>query len=400
MPWRAGSLMQVRESLLADYESGAWPATELAALYHISRKTLYKWVARWESGGRAALADRSRRPRQSPQTTPRAVREAICAARLSKPRWSPAQVLGWLRRRRPEVAWPSRVTIAKIWRAAHLYPPPVSRPRSYRETTRPAPAQTPNAIWTVDFKGDFRLGDGHRCYPLTVRDLASRFTVRCTALATTDRRQTQREMERAFAEFGLPQCIRSDNGEPFAGPGLGGLSQLNVMWLRLGIQLDHIDRGRPDQNGSHEQFHRVLKAQTTRPPARTLRAQQQRFDAFCHEYNTERPHAALATQVPADRYTPSSRPWPGRVPPVEYPSHWETRRVQANGRMHWQATSVFLSRALADEWVGLEEVDDGLWTIYFAAMPIARWLTADGELRPIVRRRARTNCHPCRFQLL
>ena len=387
MPWREESLMQLRESLVADYESGAWTATELAELYRVSRKTLYKWVARFAGGGRGALADRSRRPRRSPQTTPRAVCEAVCAARVAKPWWSPAQVADWLRRRLPEVGWPSRVTVAKIWRAAHLYPGPVSRPRRAYARCPPLPAKTANAMWTVDFKGDFRLGNGGRCYPLTVRDLASRFTLRCTALAAPDRRQTQREIERAFAEFGLPQCIRSDNGEPFAGLGLGGLSQLNVTWLRLGIHLDHIDPGRPDQNGSHEQFHRVPKAQTTRPPARTMRAQQRRFDTFCREYNEERPHAALGTQVPADRYIPSPRPWPGRVPPVEYPGHWETRRVQANGRIRWQGTSIFLSRALADEWVGLDEVDDGLWTIYFAARPIARWLTANREIRPIVRRR-------------
>jgi putative transposase len=400
MPWQEESLMKLRESLVADYESGAWTATELAALYQISRKTLYKWVARYADGGRADLADRSRRPQHSPQATPDGVRAAVCAARAAKPWWSPAQVQAWLQRQHPDVVWPSRVTIAKIWRAAHLYPAPIARPRRWCVRVPPARPTSANAMWTVDFKGDFRLGDGTRCYPLTVRDLASRFTLRCTALATTDRRHTQREMERAFAEYGLPLCIRSDNGEPFAGLGLGGLSQLNVTWLRLGIQLDHIDPGRPDQNGSHEQFHRVFKAETTRPPEQTLRAQQRRFDVFCTDYNYERPHAALAMHVPAERYTPSPRRWPGRVPPVEYPGHWETRRVQANGRIHWHGRWVFLSRALADEWVGLEEIDDGLWTIYFAAMPLARWLTATSELRPIVRQRESTICHPCHFQLL
>jgi len=386
MPWQGRSLVEIRESFIADYETGAWTVTSLAAEYAVSRKTACKWIARFRESGRAGLGDRSRRPHTSPQATADDIRAWLCAARLEKPRWSPEQGGRWLRRHAPQRPWPSRVTIAKIWRDAQLYPGPVARPRPcYLARPRPA-ADTPNALWTVDFKGDFRVGTGARCYPLTLRDQASRFTLRCTALAAPDRVQTQRELERAFREFGLPQCIRSDNGEPFAGPGLAGLSQLNVTWLRLGIHVDQIDPGRPDQNGSHEQFHRVLKAHTARPPAATLRSQQRRFDRFRREYNEERPHAALGHRVPADDYRPSARPWPRQIPPVEYPGHWDTRVVQPNGRIQGRGASLFLSRALAAERVGLEEVDEGIWTVHFATVPLARWLAHERRLRPIVRR--------------
>jgi hypothetical protein len=245
------------------------------------------------------------------------------------------------------------------------------------------PATRPNATWTIDFKGDFRLGDGSRCYPLTLRDLASRFTLSCRAFAQPDLERTQRQVERVFAEFGLPDCIRSDNGPPFAGPGLAGLSQLNVTWLRLGIVLEHIAPGRPDQNGAHEQFHGVLKAATARPPAHTGRGQQRRFDRFVEEYNTERPHEALGDEVPAQHYVPSPRPWPRRLPPLEYPGHWEVRRVGSNGSVHLRSTRIFVSRALDGHDVGFEEIADGVWTLHFGPVPLARWYDGESAVRSL-----------------
>jgi transposase InsO family protein len=242
---------------------------------------------------------------------------------------------------------------------------------------------TPNAVWTIDFKGDFRVGAGYRCYPLTLRDAASRFTLRIDAFAAPDGEATQERLRRAFVEYGLPACLRSDNGPPFAGQGLAGLSQLNVWCLKLGIAIEHIAPGRPDQNGSHEQFHGILKTYTTRPPAHTLRGQQRRFDRFRDEYNYERPHQALGDTVPARHYQPSARVWPGRVPSVDYPGHWEARRVQLNGRITFARSSIFLSRALAGEWVALEEAADDTWTIHFSTVPLARWLARTQQLRPL-----------------
>ena len=382
MPWQRMETVDLRRRFIADWRTDAWGVSALCRDYQISRTTAYKWIDRFEAGGWTALADQSRRPRHIAHVVTEPVRAAVCAARAAKPTWGARKVRRWLERRQPEVAWPSRVTIEAIWRAAGALPraDPPSRPRPVSRLTEPL---GPNDVWTVDFKGDFLVGDGTRCHPLTLRDLSSRYTLRCTALTDHDRGPTQRHLERAFAEFGLPGCLRSDNGPPFAGPGLAGLSQLNVTWLRLGIRVEQMASGRPDQNGSHEHFHRVLKAATARPPAPTVRAQQRRFDRFCQEYNTERPHEALGDAVPADRYVPSRRPWPRRLPPLDYPRHWEIRRVSANGHIAWAGGPLFLSRALVGHDVALEEIDDGIWTVYFASVPLARWLARDRQLRPV-----------------
>ncbi len=241
-------------------------------------------------------------------------------------------------------------------------------------------AAAPNDVWTTDFKGEFRTGDGYYCYPLTVRDAFSRFVLRCDALTARSLVDTRRGFERAFAHYGLPHRIRSDNGGPFASPGLGGLSRLSVWWIRLGIMPERIAPGHPEQNGSHEQFHAVLKAHTTRPPAATARAQQRRFAAFCAEYNRERPHEALGDATPAEHYRPSPRPWPCRLPALEYPRHTEVRFVSSNGCVSWSNDPLFLTTALAGEYVAFEEIDDGLWTIRFADVVLTR---LDARLRRV-----------------
>jgi transposase InsO family protein len=374
--------MDLRRNLIKDYHSQAWTMVALSEAYGVSRKTAYKWLQRFEAEGTGGLADRSRRPHHVARVE-EAVRVAVCAARHKKPDWGPRKVRSWLARQQPEVAWPSRVTIAAIWRRAGLRPAAVRRTVRVVAPSRRSPATEPNAVWTVDFKGDFRVGSGLRCYPLTVRDAATRYTLRCAALAVPDYATTHRQLTRTFAEFGLPACIRSDNGPPFAGVGLGRISQLSLYWLRLDIRVERIAPGHPEQNGSHEQFHRILKARTTRPPAATLRGQQRRFDGFCREYNEERPHEALADTPPADHYRPSGRPWPAQLPPLEYPAHWEVRRVGSNGCIRWANDVLFLSRAFIGQDVALEEVDDGIWTLYFARTPLARWYARERRLRAV-----------------
>jgi hypothetical protein len=241
-------------------------------------------------------------------------------------------------------------------------------------------------VWTTDFKGEFRTRDGRYCYPLTLRDGFSRFALRCDALASRSSAATRRRFECAFAEYGLPERIRSDNGTPFASHGLGGLSQLAVWWIRLGIIPERIAPGHPEQNGSHEQFHAVLKAETTRPPAHSAVAQQQRFDRFCADYNHERPHEALHDAPPASCYTPSPRPLPARLPPLEYPGHFEVRLVTRNGRVKWKGASVFLTSALWGEYVAFEEIDDRLWTVHFATLALARYDGRNRRLHPLCSR--------------
>jgi putative transposase len=380
MPWRERSPVDLRVQFISEYQTGLWSMTELAEQYEISRKTGYKWVARSERGGVAALLDQSRRPQTQPTATDRALVDALVAARRRHPRWGAKKLLAIVRRQDPGATWPSRSTVCDLLRREGLV---VARPRRARLPHGGhalAPITGPNETWTTDFKGEFRTGDRRYCYPLTLRDGFSRYVLRCDALISRSYALTRARFERAFADFGLPVRIRSDNGGPFAGPGLGRLSRLNVWWIRLGIVPERIGLGRPEQNGSHEQFHRVLKADTTRPPAATAGAQQRRFRAFAQEYNEVRPHESLDDQPPITRYVASSRSLPARVAPLVYPGHMEVRRVSSAGCISWRGTPIFLTEVLGGEHVGLEEVDDGRWTLSFASVLLGRFDERTGHI--------------------
>lgn len=373
MPWRETWPMEQRLEFIREYESELFTMTELAAQYGVSPKTAYKWLARYAEDGLRGLADRSRRPHTSPHATAEERVEAILALRRRHPRWGAKKLLAVARRRDPKEAWPSRSTVCDLLQrhgyiAAHR--------RRHRAPAAPraplAPITAVNQVWTTDFKGEFRTGDHCYCYPLTVRDGLRRFVLRCDALGHRTTTLTRTRFERAFAEYGLPERMRSDNGGPFASPGLAGLSQLSVWWVRLGIIPERIAPGHPEQNGSHEQFHAVLKAETARPPAATAQAQQRRFDRFRREYNAERPHEALGNEPPASRYEPSRRALPTRLPPLEYPGHLEVRLVDCNGDVSWTGARLFVGTALAGQPIAFEEVDDGIWTVQFATIVLGR----------------------------
>jgi len=246
-----------------------------------------------------------------------------------------------------------------------------------------APITAANEVWTTDFKGEFRTGDRRYCYPLTLRDGFSRFVLRCDALLDRTYEVTRRRFEYAFRDYGLPDRIRSDNGGPFASPGLWRLSRLSAWWIRLGIVPERIALGHPEQNGSHEQFHSVLKAETARPPAPHVQAQQRRFARFCIEYNRDRPHEALADEPPASCYQPSRRTLPTSLPPLDYAGHLEIRRVSSVGCVSWAGRPLFLTSALAGEDVAFEEIDDGLWTVQFATIALARYDERQRTIHPI-----------------
>jgi transposase InsO family protein len=347
--------------------------TELCDQYGISRKTGYKWVGRYEAEGRAGLVDRSRCPHHSPRATDADIVERLCEARRRHPTWSARKLIAVLRRHDPTAAWPARSTGCDLLKAHGLIRARRRRDRSRAPASPLAPIRRANEVWTTDFKGEFRTGDGRYCYPLTLRDGFSRYVLRCDALVTKRGEVVQQRFARAFAEYGLPERIRSDNGGPFAATGLTRLSYLSVWWIRLGIQPERIALGHPEQNGSHEQFHRVLKAETTRPPAPHGTAQQQRFHRFRVEYNEERPHEALHDRPPASCYTPSRRSFPARLPPLEYPGHMEVRRVSSIGQTSWRGRALYLTEALADQAVAFDEVDDGIWMLYFGALRLARF---------------------------
>jgi transposase InsO family protein len=384
MPWREMSAMEQRLEFVREFESELFTMTELAAQYGISRKTGYKWLERYAGEGVDGLRDQSRRPHRSPQATDPDLVARLLALRRRHPRWGAKKLLAIAARRDPRAEWPSRSTVCTWLRQRGLV---TSRRRRDRSPYAPAPPLGPatrvNEVWTTDFKGEFRTGDGAYCYPLTLRDGFSRFVLRCDGLLGRTAEATQRRFARAFAEYGLPDRIRSDNGGPFASPGLGGLSSLSVWWIRLGIVPERIAPGHPEQNGSHEQFHRVLKAETARPPAPNCVAQQQRFRRFVREYNEERPHEALSDQPPAMSYAPSRRSLPMRVPPVDYPGHLEVRLVSSNGCVSWNGAPLFVATPLAGEHVAFEEIDDGLWTLHFATVALARYDERHRSLHPI-----------------
>lgn len=374
MPWRQTSPMDQKTQFIADDLRDRLSMTELCELYSVSRKTGYKWVDRSLTHGPQGLEARSRRPSTSPRHTPDYVVAAILEARQRHPSWGAKKLVSILSIRHPRWPWPARSTVCDILRRHGLIPRTRKR-RSIGHPGKPiSPMGAPNAVWSADFKGHFKTGDGRYCYPLTITDGYSRFLLACQALSSTSVAEAKPVFTRVFKEFGLPQRIRTDNGVPFATNTLARLSQLSAWWVRLGILPEFIEPGKPHQNGRHERMHRTLKADTTRPPGATLRAQQQQFNHFRDEFNHERPHEALDMHTPAACYDPSSRKMPTKLPPLEYPDRFEVRYVSANGGIRWNHQWVNVSHVCVGEYVGLEEIDDGVWNVYFGPLKLGRLL--------------------------
>jgi putative transposase len=370
MPWSQSTPMNQKILFVADVQRGVLSIAELARRYGISRKTAYKWVDRFQAEGPDGLKDRSRLPLTCPHETPPEIVDAILQARFRHPRWGAKKLLAILEPKHPDWPWPARSTACDILRRYGLIP----KRRRRRALGHPGKPQSlmnaPNEIWTADFKGHFRTRDGRYCYPLTVVDGWSRYILGCQALPHPSRAGTHRTFLRLFHEFGLPQRIRTDNGAPFATTALARLSQLSVWWIRLGILPELIEPAHPEQNGRHERMHKTLKAETTIPPAGSLAAQQRRFTTFVHEFNHDRPHEALGQRPPASVYKPSPRSLPRRIPEIEYPAHFEVRYVSTNSGIRWNSSWVCVSSALARQYVGLEEVDNGIWDVYFGPVKL------------------------------
>jgi transposase InsO family protein len=363
--------MDQRVAFIADWLRDEWTMTELAERYGISRKTAYKWVDRYAADPAHGLIERSRAPQTHGRATTEAICEAVLALRRKHPRWGPKKLRAILCEREPRQVWPAASTIGDLLRRAGVSEPR-RRARYVVPLTQPlAAAQTPNDVWTADFKGWFRTADGTRCDPLTIADACSRFVLCCRIVAPSAV-GVRPWFERAFREYGLPSAMRTDNGSPFATTGAGQLSQLAVWWLKLGIQLDRIDPGHPEQNGRHERFHLTLQEETTTPPARTPRQQQARFDRLLREFNTERPHEALGQQPPARHYVASPRPYPTRLEDPWYDATHQVRRVRPTGQIKWQGELVFISEVVRREAVGLVETERGDWLVRFMHVELGR----------------------------
>lgn len=371
MAWKESTVSDERTKFIAALLEGR-EMTATCIEFGISRKTGYKWWERFQAEGPAGLADRSRAPHQRPHAVSEDVIKQILATRHAHPNWGPKKLRKWLTKKKPRTKLPSESTFGEVLKRHGLTVAPKKRRRVPPYQQPFIGIGEPNAVWTVDFKGDFLTGDRTRCHPLTMADCRSRFLLRCQALTAQSIEQTQPVFEAAFKEYGLPLAIRSDNGSPFAAPGITGLTRLSVWLIKLGIVPERIEPGHPEQNGRHERMHRTLKEETAAPPKSTLTAQQRAFNAFRQEYNHERPHEALGMETPASVYVPSPRPMPRTVePPVYDTAEYEVRKVTGNGVACLDNRYFFVSGALAGEHIGFRYLGKSVWVLRFAFLDLA-----------------------------
>src|SRR6266851_4160979 len=394
MPWKETCVVDEKMAFIGECLRGELPMTMLCARFGISRDTGYRLLKRYRAEGAAGLAARSRAPHHHGLAMAEEIATAIIALRGERPHWGPKKLRAVLRRRAPSGAWPAPSTIGDLLRREGL-----SEPRRRRRTAIPLsqpfqPVAAPNDLWCIDFKGWFRTADGVRCDPLTITDADSRFIIECRIVPPTTA-GVWPVVEQAFRELGLPRAMRSDNGPPFASTGAAGLTRLAVHWLKLGIQLERIEPGAPQQNGRHERMHGTLKDETSRPPAATAAEQQRRFDRFRNDFNDNRPHEALGQMPPTSRYRASPRPYPSKIEEPWYDAEHAVRRVRRNGEIKWGGDFVFLSEALIGEPVGIAETEPGDWLVRFAEVELGIIDRKTKKLRRFMAGRpARHKAHP------
>lgn len=383
MSWKETCAMEERVKFIAALLTNEHSMSELCRRAGVSRITGYKWWKRYQEGGPAALQERSRAPVHHPNAVAAQTVSALLELKAAQPNWGPEKLLDRLAITHPELKLPVISTAAAILRRHGLVRARRRRPRVPAYSAPFVGMHEPNAVWSIDFKGQFHTADGRWCYPLTLSDGFSRYLLLCQGLPAPTYLAVQRHLERAFRDYGLPWAIRSDNGTPFAARGLGGLSRLSVWWVKLGIRPERIAKGHPEQNGRHERMHWTLKQDTAMPPQANLRAQQRAFDRFHGQYNEERPHAALAKRTPAQLYRPSPRPYPARLPELEYASGFVVRRVCGSGEIKWRGKFVYLSQLLAAEPVGLYQIDDRHWRVYFGCLPLGILDDYESTIKPL-----------------
>lgn len=363
MPWKECKRMDERLRFVARLLDGE-PMSALCREFGVSRPTGYKIFNRYKDFGLEGLNDRSRRPYRHANKLPFQVERAIISLKAKYPNWGAAKIHEKIVRGFPMIKPPAKSTIHAVLDRHGL----VKRRRRRRYKAEGTPlsnAREPNRLWCADYKGEFLLGNHQYCYPLTITDYSSRYLLACEGLDSTKSTFAFAVFERVFKEFGVPDAIRTDNGVPFASPNaLFGLSKLSVWWLRLGINIERIKPGHPEQNGRHERMHLTLKKEATQPAAPNFLQQQAKFDTFLDEYNQERPHQALGMKFPAELYAPSRRPYRG-LEEVDYPLHDKTVTVTQCGRVCFKRKKIHLSTVLAGQNVGIKQVDDRIWLVSF-----------------------------------
>jgi putative transposase len=381
MPWKELSAMDAKLLFMADCVRAEEPMTVLCARHGISRETGYVWKRRYLSEGLSGLEERSHAPHRHGSATPADLVVRIVEARKRRPFWGPKKLLAKLAADDPAAAWPAPSTVADILRREGLSKPRRLRRRPLTMDQPFADVEAANDAWCIDFKGWFRTGDGSRCDPLTVTDAFSR-TLLGLRIMDPVTEAVELEMDRLFREHGLPAALRSDNGPPFASKGAGGLTRLSARWAKMGIRLERIYPGKPQQNGRHERMHQTLKTEACTPPSANWAEQQARFDEFRQDYNEVRPHEALGQRPPQQFYTPSPRPFPDRIDEPPYDADEHVRKVRTSGEIKWRGAFLYLSEAIVGEAVGIREREDGHWIVRFANVPLALIDRYSGKLAP------------------
>jgi putative transposase len=382
MPWKECHAVDERTRFVARLMDGE-TMTALCEEFGISRKTGYKIAQRFQRIGVRGLSDRSRRPYRHANQLPLAVETLIVRLKKDYPTWGAPKIRERLRQRWPDIASPAISTVHAVLDRHGLVAHRRRRRRPRLTGTPLAAVSQPNGLWCADYKGEFLLRNQRYCYPLTITDYASRYLLACEALSTTQERYAFSVFERTFQDFGLPEAIRTDNGVPFASAhALYGLSKLAVWWLRLGIRLERIAPGHPEQNGRHERMHLTLKTDATRPASPNVLHQQMRFDTFVHRFNHERPHQALDMATPATRYTPSPRLYRG-LEDLDYPFHDWTAMVTRCGRICYQRRKVNLSQVFAGQKVGVKQTAEHIWLVSFMEYDLGYFDDETCRLEPI-----------------
>ncbi len=382
MPWNETNAVEDRKAFIEAWKTQRFSKSELCRRFGVSRKTGRKWIDRVVVEGQVGLEDRSRSAHHRPNQTPESIVRALLKVKHQHPDWGPVTVVNWLRRNKPRQNWPAPSTTGEIFKRHGLVKPRNRRHRTPPHTEPLRHAIKPHSLWSADFKGQFKMGNGKLCYPLTVTDNCSRFLITCQGLYSIALDPVKKHYKRAFRRWGLPQAIRTDNGWPFASPTLGGLNALSIWLLKLDVMPERMTPGHPEQNPRHERMHRTLKAASINPPKFNLSAQQRSFNRFRKDYNYERPHQSLDNKCPGDLFGISSRPFADRLPEVEYPGSCQVRRVRTDGSIKWAGQLLYASTALAGEPLGFKPIGNDLWQVYFARLVLG---VLDQRLRRIIR---------------
>jgi transposase InsO family protein len=383
MPWKESRIVDQRLQFLSSYQKKEMSLSDLCREFGVSRPTGYRWINRYKEVGPEGLLDRSRKPHGCSHATSEATENAILALRSKHPSWGARKLKARLEKVQPRVNWPAASTFGNILHRAGLTNPKQKRRRTTPCSEPFSEVTAPNQLWCMDFKGYFSTGDGTRCDPFTITDAHSRYLIRCQTVSRMDLSQVVAVCEAAMREYGMPARIRTDNGAPFAGNGLLGLSKLSLSWTKMGIVHERIQPGRPQQNGRHERMHRTLKEDTTKPPALTLRLQQKKFDRFRQIFNHERPHEGLNNETPASLYQRSSIMFPRVLTPFTYPRGFQTRRVNTSGDISWHKDRVFISQVFSFEDLGFEEMDEEIFRVYFREIELGELDVAELRFRPV-----------------